>query len=106
MAADEFVDAEARQRAMVVGAEDRRVGRGGALGGEEELKLAGRFRPERAGAPLVALAMEADARRGAEVEVSRAQITDLLDACARIVEEEQERAVPWRVASAGGQAGE
>jgi len=71
---------------------------------QQSLQKAGGLPPERADAPLVALAMEPDEGVGAEFEVLDPKVGDFLDACPCIVQEEQESAVPQRLASLGGQA--
>jgi len=43
--------------------------------------------PKRTDAPLVAFAVQPDAWLGAEIEVFDAEVGDLLDSCARVVEQ-------------------
>jgi len=96
---DDVVDAQARERLTLRVEEDLAVGsrRDGGFGEEATQRPRG-ARPERADALLLALAAKQDLRRPGKVQVGSADSGQLLDARARVVEE-QEYGV---VAPAGG----
>ena len=107
VAANDLVDAEARQGTPRVPDEHRLVGacdRAAVV--DEESQLARGLLPEWAGPPLVALAVQVDARRGPELNVGRAEVGNLLDARTGIVEEEQQGAIAGGMSAARGHARE
>ncbi len=106
MAAHNLVDARSSER-TAVGGEDSRVG--GVRGAErfdQRAQHVGGLAPQRAGAPLVALAVEADERVLSEVEVPDAQVGHLLHARPGVVEEQEQRPVPQSQRTVARQAGE
>ena len=104
--ADDLVDAVAGERLPAGGEHRGRRARAVAvLGLEQLLERAGGLLPERAGAPFVAFAVQADGRVLAEVEVPGAQVGGLLDAGAGVVEEQDQRAVAQCERAVAGQVG-
>src|SRR6266540_7115824 len=94
VAADDLVDAEASKRVTGRRSEHRRLG---PLRRVRRVKQLGQERcglaPQRAGAPLVALSVETDESRLAELKVPDPQVSDLLHPRPGVVEEQEQGAV-------------
>jgi len=90
----DLVDPISRERATLLRAEDRCVGRAArTLLLEVELEHVGGFGPKRTEPPLVALAVEPHPERWIEVDVLDPQICDLLDPGTSVVQEQHQHAV-------------
>jgi hypothetical protein len=92
MAPDDLVDAKASQRPTSPRREHRGVKMVGSPLISQALELAHRLFPQRTGPPLVTLTVEARSR-SLQIEIGYSQVRDLLDPCARVVQEEQENSV-------------
>ena len=104
--AHDLVDAEAGERLAARG-EDRGLGAVRRAGRCEQCAEQVRgLMPQRAGPPLVSLAVQAREGVLAEVEVPGAQVSCLLGSCASVVKEQQQRAVPQGELALAGQAAE
>ena len=91
VAAHDLVDAEAGERSPAC-REDRGCGAGCRAGRlEQRAEQFGGLSPQRAGPPLVALAVQADHRVLAQIEVPGPEIGRLLHPCPGVVEEQQQR---------------
>src|SRR5579875_417734 len=105
VAAHYLVDAEAGERAPL-GREHRGTWRGLWLTGRQQrAQQACCLLPERASTPLVALAVQADERVLAELQVPRPEVGHFLCPGAGVVEKQQERPVAEGEAASAGEAG-
>ena len=88
MPSDNLIDPEPRQRTGLLSTEDWIAWRCATLG-QKCLEMLHRLIPERACAPLVALAMQMDLGRRLELEMLDTKIGNFLHPGARVVQEEQ-----------------
>src|SRR6266705_594181 len=96
VAAHDLVDAEAGER-LPACREDRGCGAGCRAGRlEQRAEQFGGLPPQRAGPPLVALAVQADHRVLPQIEMPGPEIGRLLRPCPGVVEEQQQGPVPQR----------
>jgi len=104
VSAHELVDAEAGQRLSVTRLEHRTVR--DTRTAEQFTELPCRLCLERAGPPLVTLAMESRTRRRCEVEIAHPKVDRLLDTRTRVVQEQQQNPIAQRVPASRRNGGE